>query len=143
MKLINTITEYGFISKVFHWLSAAVLVIQIPLGFYLVDMDFSERRLTIESIHVTLGLSIFYLTLFRLIWKFLNPSPKEWKSHFKGQAFVASANHFLLYLTIFTITLSGILKKLYMGETLNFIFFKYGFQKDNFVLADTYYQVHI
>ena len=46
-------------------------------------------------------------------------------------------------MTIFAITVSGILKKLYMGETLNFIFFKYGFEKDNFVLADTYYQVHI
>ena len=75
MRLTNTLTEYGFISKVFHWLSAAVLIIQIPLGFYLVDMDFSEKRLTIESIHVTLGLSIFYLTLFRLIYKtFSNPS---------------------------------------------------------------------
>ena len=27
----NTLTEYGSISKIFHWLSAAVLVIQIPL----------------------------------------------------------------------------------------------------------------
>ena len=78
-----------------------------------------------------------------MIWKFLNPSPKEWKNHFKGQAFIASANHFFLYLTIFSITLSGILKKLFMGEKLNFIFFKYGFEKDNFVLADAYYEVHI
>ena len=30
-----------------------------------------------------------------------------------------------------------------MGETLNFIFFKYGFKIDNFVLADAYYEVHI
>ena len=30
-----------------------------------------------------------------------------------------------------------------MGEILNFIFFKYGFKKDNFILADTFYQVHI
>ena len=111
--------------------------------WHLVGLEFSDRRIDLENIHILVGISIFYITLFRLIWKFLNPSPKEWKSHFKGQAFVASANHFLLYLTIFTITLSGILKKLYMGETLNFIFFKYGFQKDNFVLADTYYQVHI
>ena len=69
MRLKNSLTEYGFISKIFHWLSAAVLVFQIPLGFYLVDMDFSEKRLTIESIHVTLGLAIFYLTIFRLIYK--------------------------------------------------------------------------
>ena len=75
MKLTNTLTEYGSISKIFHWLSAAVLVFQIPLGFYLVDMDFSEKRLTIESIHVTLGLAIFYLTIFRLIYKTFNPTP--------------------------------------------------------------------
>ena len=66
MKFLNTLTEYGSISKIFHWLSAAVLIIQIPLGFYLVDMDFSEKRITVENIHVTLGLSIFYLTLLRL-----------------------------------------------------------------------------
>ena len=39
MRLTNNLTEYGFISKIFHWLSAAVLVIQIPLGFYLVDLE--------------------------------------------------------------------------------------------------------
>ena len=72
MRLSNNLTEHGFISKTFHWLSAAVLFVQIPLGFYLVDMDFSEKRLTIENIHVTLGLSIFYLTLLRLVFKTFN-----------------------------------------------------------------------
>ena len=71
MKLINTSTEYGLISKSFHWLSAAVLIIQIPLGMYLVDMDFSEKRLTIENIHVAVGISIFYLTILRLNIKLL------------------------------------------------------------------------
>ena len=143
MKTFNSKNQYGILAKLFHWVTFIVLIAQVPFGFYLVGLEFSDRRIDLENIHILVGISIFYITLFRLIWKFLNPSPKEWKSHFKGQAFVASANHFLLYLTIFTITLSGILKKLYMGETLNFIFFKYGFQKDNFVLADTYYQVHI
>ena len=75
MRLTNNLTEYGSISKIFHWLSAALLIFQIPLGFYLVDLDFNEKSLTIESIHVTLGLGIFYLTLFRLIYKLLNPTP--------------------------------------------------------------------
>ena len=30
-----------------------------------------------------------------------------------------------------------------MGEKLNFLFFRYGFDKDNFQLADLYYEVHI
>ena len=143
MQILNSKSQYGLLAKLFHWITFIALIIQVPFGFYLVGLEFSDRRIDLENIHILVGISIFYITLFRLIWKFLNPSPKEWKSHFKGQAFVASANHFLLYLTIFTITLSGILKKLYMGETLNFIFFKYGFEKDNFVLADAYYEVHI
>ena len=143
MQLINSKSQYGLLAKLFHWITFIVLIIQVPFGFYLVGLEFSDRRIDLENIHILVGISIFYITLFRLIWKFLNPSPKEWKSHFKGQALIASVNHFLLYLTIFTITVSGILKKLYMGETLNFIFFKYGFEKENFVLADTYYQVHV
>ena len=143
MRLLNSKIQYGLLAKLFHWITFIALIIQVPFGFYLVGLEFSDRRIDLENIHILVGISIFYITLFRLIWKFLNPKPKEWKSHFKGQALIASANHFLLYLTIFAITVSGILKKLYMGEMLNFIFFKYRFEKNNFVLADTYYQIHI
>ena len=142
MKLINTLTEYGTISKIFHWLSAAVLIIQIPLGFYLVDMDFSEKRITIESIHVTLGLSIFYLTLLRLIYKTFNPTPTLQNNIFPGQKIIAKLNHIFLYVAILSITVSGILKKLFNGETL-IIFFKEIKIQDNFVLADQFYNIHI
>ena len=142
MSLTNTLTEYGTISKIFHWLSAAVLIIQIPLGFYLVDMDFSEKRLTVESLHVALGISIFYLTLFRLIYKTINPTPSLQKSIFIGQKLIAKLNHYLLYISILTITISGALKKLYNGEELDIFFSKIEI-KDNFELADIFYEIHI
>ena len=44
MHVTNTLTEYGIISKLLHWLSAILLLIQIPLGFYLVDLDFGDQR---------------------------------------------------------------------------------------------------
>ena len=142
MRLNNTLTEYGSISKIFHWLSAAVLVFQIPLGFYLVDMDFSEKRLTIESIHVTLGLAIFYLTIFRLIYKTFNPTPALQNSIFPGQKIIAKLNHIFLYVAILTITISGALKKLYNGEELDLFFFNLEI-KDNFELAEIFYEIHI
>ena len=104
---------------------------------------FSRSILRSENIHILIGIIVFYITLFRLIWKFFNSSATDGNSFFKGQIFIAKVNHFLLYLSIFTITISGILKKLYMGEKLNFLFFRYGFEKDNFQLADLYYEVHI
>ena len=143
MKIFNSHNEYGLLAKLFHWITFIVLIVQIPFGFYLVGLEFSDERIELENIHILVGITVFYITLFRLIWKFFNPNPSENKSFFKGQVFIGKANHFLLYLSIFTITISGILKKLYMGETLNFIFFKYGLKKDNFILADAFYEVHI
>ncbi len=142
MKLTNDLIEYGLISKAFHWLSAAVLFIQIPLGFYLVDMDFSEKRITVENIHVSLGLSILYLTIFRLIYKIFNPTPPLQNSVFFGQKLLAQSNHILLYLSILTITISGALKKLYNGEELNMFFFNLEI-KDNFELAEIFFEIHI
>ena len=142
MHVTNTITEYGLISKVLHWLSAILLLVQIPLGFYLVDLDFGEQRINVENIHVIIGLSIFYIVILRLVNKILNPTPKLNPSIFKGQVFLAKMNHILLYLAILSITVSGILKKLFNGETL-IIFFKEIQIKDNFELADQFYNIHI
>ncbi len=142
MRLKNNLTEYGFISKAFHWISAAALVVQIPLGFYLVDLDFGEKRLVIESIHVVIGLSIFYLIILRLIYKIFNPTPSLGNSIFPGQRLIAKMNHVLLYITILTITISGALKKLFNGEILDLFIFNLEI-KDNFELAELFYDIHI
>jgi cytochrome b561 len=138
----NTVTEYSLISKLLHWLSAIILFVQIPLGFYLVDLDFGPERLSIENTHVFIGLSIFYLVILRLINKIINPPPKLEPSVFKGQKFLAKSNHILLYVTILSITISGIFKKLFNGETL-IIFFKKIKIEDNFELADFFYNIHV
>ena len=117
-------------------------MVQIPLGFYLVDLDFGEERINVENIHVILGLTIFYIVIIRLVNKILNPTPKLDPSIFKGQVFLAKMNHILLYFTILSITISGILKKLFNGETL-VIFFREIKLNDNFELADQFYNIHI
>ena len=142
MHIKNTITEYGVISKILHWVSALLLIVQIPLGFYLVNLDFGEQRINTENIHIIIGLSIFYLVIIRLLIKIFNPTPKLEPSIFKGQKFLAKLNHLLLYVTILSITISGILKKLFNGETLIILFKQIKIQ-DNFGLADQFYEIHI
>ena len=142
MHITNTLTEYGLISKFLHWASAILLFFQIPLGFYLVDLDFGPERLNIENIHVIVGLSLFYLVILRLLYKVFNPTPKLQPSIFKGQKFLAKLNHVLLYVTILSITLSGIFKKLFDGETLS-IFFKKIKIQENFELTELFYDIHV
>ena len=142
MHVRNTLAEYGLISKLLHWISALLLFAQIPLGFYLVDLDFGTERINLENIHITIGLSIFYLVILRLLYKSLNPTPKLGPSVFTGQKFLAKLNHILLYVTILSITISGIFKKLFNGETLTIVFKKIKIQ-DNFELGEMFYDIHV
>jgi len=142
MHVFNNLTEYGLISKFLHWVSAILLFAQIPLGFYLVDLDFGPERLSVENIHVTVGLGLFYLVILRLCYKIFNPTPKLQPSIFKGQKFLAKLNHVLLYVTILLITFSGILKKLFDGENL-VIFFREIKIHENYELTELFYDIHV
>ena len=143
MIIRNSSKGYGLVSKMFHWATFIVLIVQVPFGFYLVGLEFSDQRIDLENVHILIGISIFYLVLIRLIWKVFNPKPKHWNEFFKGQTLIAEINHYLLYISIFSITISGVLKKLYMGKRLNFFIFQYAFKESNFQLADSFYIVHI
>ena len=72
MQFINTFEKYGLLSKLFHWFTFIALIIQIPFGFYLVGLEFSDRRIDLENIHILIGITIFYFVLLRLIWKLFN-----------------------------------------------------------------------
>ena len=89
-----------------------------------------------------MGLSVFYLVILRLLYKIFNPTPRLEPSVFKGQKFLAKLNHVMLYVTILSITISGILKKLFNGETLMIIFKKIKIQ-DNFELGELFYDIHV
>jgi cytochrome b561 len=142
MSIFNNKSKYGLLSKLFHWLTAAVLIIQIPLGFYLVDLDFDETRIDIENYHILFGLIIFYITVIRLIFKLFTPTPDFKGNTFPGQKFIAKLNHLLLYLTLLAVTFSGILKKLFNGESL-IIFFKKINLAYNFDLSEQFYSIHV
>ena len=142
MSMLNNKSKYGLLSKLFHWLTAAGLIVQIPLGFYLVDLEFDQSRVDIENYHILFGLIIFYITLVRLVFKLLTPAPDLKGSACLGQKFIAKLNHLLLYLTLLTVTSSGILKKLFNGESL-VIFFKKINLTYNYELSEQFYSIHI
>ena len=142
MSILNNKSKYRLLSKLFHWLTAAGLLIQIPLGFYLVDLEFDQSRVDIENYHILFGLVIFYITLLRLVFRLLTPIPNFNDNAFTGQKILAKLNHFFLYLTLLTITISGIFKKLFNGENI-IIFFKKINLIYNFELSEQFYSIHI
>ena len=59
--IFNTSDAYGLLAKLFHWVTFIALIIQIPFGFYLVGLEFSDRRIDLENVHILIGISIFLL----------------------------------------------------------------------------------
>lgn len=69
--------RYGSIAMLLHWLTVVLVVIAFILGpggseqhIYAAAMD-SQRHL-----HETIGLSVFFLTLIRLGWRWLDTQPQ-------------------------------------------------------------------
>ena len=75
------------------------------------------------------------------MYKFINPTPALPPAIFSGQKVIAKLNHFALYIALLSVTVSGILKKLFNGESLTFLF-KIKLKSD-FDKADFFYDIHI
>ena len=142
MKFQNNKQSYGLLAKISHWLTFFILIVQLPLGIYLNNLEFSDFKLTFENIHILIGMTIFYITIFRLIWKSINVYPEHSSSISAIQIIAARISHWLFYVTLLTITLTGMLKLLMAGEEVNFIFISYESSYIDYDLAEIFHTLH-
>ena len=115
--LRNSDTRWGLISRVFHWGLVVLAAIQIPLGFYMVDVyefyteTYADDRLPLvlrtSMSHHTIGLLILILAALRITWRVSNPTPGLPAGLAAYQRFLARATHVLLYVLMFAYPLSG------------------------------------
>jgi cytochrome b561 len=108
--LQDTLTQYGLISKLLHWLSAIVIIGMFIVGYWMVDLTYySQWYKTAPDWHKSIGLLLLLTTIFRLLWKILTPSPKPiaTQSHLVQNG--AKIAHSLLYLLLLVIMTSGYL----------------------------------
>ena len=68
MKITNDTNSYGFLARLFHWITFVILMFQLPLGIYLDNIEFSEFKLSIENVHIIIGMTCLLYT---------SPSPRD------------------------------------------------------------------
>jgi cytochrome b561 len=113
--LRNTEDRWGLITRGLHWLMAAMLVIQVPLGFLMVDAydawlaGHGDTALVMQlsRAHNTTGFLLLILVLLRLSWRLGNPSPELPAALLAWQRFVARTTHIGLYALLLAFPLSG------------------------------------
>lgn len=112
--LKNTAAGWGPVARSFHWLMAAMIAVQVPLGFYMNSLydeanasgDFGAL-LRVSMFHHTLGFLVLILAAARLTWRAVNPTPVLPAGLATYQKVVARITHVFLYALLFTFPLTG------------------------------------
>lgn len=127
---------YSPVARRFHWWVAALVLLQLPLGFYMMwradempgvndkgeavkgvfngvnDGGFTD---TLFSSHKALGLAIFALVLMRLIYRLTQGAPVSDPSVPSALKGVSHLTHWLLYLLLIAVPIGGYIGISYGG----------------------------
>lgn len=115
MALKNTRHSWGLMSRAFHWVMLMLLVVQIPLGFWMVEVyevyaetygDDTWVMLT-SRFHHTLGFVVLAVLFARLGWRISNPTPEFPPTLTTYKRWLARTTHIFLYLLLVIYPLSG------------------------------------
>jgi cytochrome b561/polyisoprenoid-binding protein YceI len=100
--------EYPAFSKLFHWLTAALVIALIGLGLYMTGAPLTlAGKFLLYQLHKSLGVTVLLLTLMRiparLIWR-APPMPASMPAWERG---AAGSAHAMLYALLLAMALSG------------------------------------
>src|SRR5580698_4771736 len=95
----NSSVRYGSVAMTFHWLIAALILTNVPLGYYfnevLAEQDPSRKIFGLT--HVVIGITVLLLSLARLRWRLKNPVPPLPADMPAGERKFARSTHYALY----------------------------------------------
>lgn len=116
----NSETRYGSVAKTFHWLTALLILTVIPIGIVAQntaealssvdsapDQALISRATLLFSIHKTLGVTIFFVAILRIMWAFSQPKPGLLNGDKWLESRAAETVHWLLYGSLGLVPLSG------------------------------------
>lgn len=112
MPIANTTHSYGSLAKIFHWLTALLILSAIPLGLVAENMAFATSeelaaKAWVFSLHKTVGVTAFIVALLRIGWAFMQPKPMPLHPKRRLETFAAETVHWALYISLVLVPLSG------------------------------------
>lgn len=90
-----------------HWAIAMLIFATFPLGVYMHDLPLSPGKLRLYSYHKWIGVTIFLLAVLRISWRGTHRPPPLPASTPRWEKLAAGTVHYLLYILIVAVPLSG------------------------------------
>ena len=98
---------FGPVRRGVHWCIAALLLVQIPLAWYMIDLPDGASRDENYALHRALGMVLFALAIFRLIWAVLSRRPRLPTEMSVFEKALAKVSQFILYVIVILMPISG------------------------------------
>ncbi len=109
MSIKSTSTRHGAVAIAIHWLTALLIAGQLVGGFAAARASDAQIKASILRAHVPIGLIVLGLTLFRVgWWAFADRKPRAAEDLSPLEALAAEVAHFLLYVAMLALALSGV-----------------------------------
>lgn len=114
MAFKNTAERYGRVAQFFHWTTAALILILIPLGGIMHEWpnqpaETLDTKIWLYSLHKTLGVTLLAIAILRICWALMNPKPVPLHPERRAETFAAELVHWMLYAGIIIAPLAGLL----------------------------------
>jgi len=91
----------------FHWIIAALVLVQIYIGWTFADLARGDARTEWFNWHKTVGFAILLLSIARLGWRIVNPPPPLPDVLPAWERTLARINHTLFYVILIGLPLTG------------------------------------
>jgi cytochrome b561 len=98
---------YGGGAKFLHWLIVALLIVQFTIAWTMPDINPRTPPSTLIDLHFSFGVTILFVVLARLLWRWRYPVPLISDNVPAWQDWTARATHGLLYLLLFVMPILG------------------------------------
>src|SRR5947209_895478 len=106
--------QYGPTAQVFHWLVAALLLVQYTIGWLMPDIHRGMTPGAAMTFHVSIGLTVLVLIVLRFVWRLTHPVAPE-SSLPPWQRLSSEVVHWALYVMVLATTITGWLFASYRG----------------------------
>ncbi len=112
MPRANSPTSYGSVARALHWLTALLILANIPLAFLAenlsrgTDADVARVAAT-YSLHKTTGIAAFAVALARILWALSQTRPAPLHPERRVETLLAEAVHWSLYAALLIMPVTG------------------------------------
>ena len=114
-------SRYTRVAVVLHWVIAIVVLLQVPLGWWMQEIPKQPPgpRAEMFNLHKSIGLTVLALMILRLAWR-LGHTPPALPPMPRWQAIAAKCTHWALYILVVGMPLTGYLGSVYSGFPVKF-----------------------